>query len=663
MFIDAKPFLDWLHLHAQWGGVIAFAIAFFECLALVGLVLPGVIFMTALGTLIGAGILSSFSSIMWCAVAGAIAGDLLSFWLGHHYKEHIRERWPFRQHPALLQKGEQFFFAHGGKGIFFGRFVGPVRPILPLIAGMMSMPVWRFLLADIPSAILWAPVYLLPGVLVGFASQEIAPGKLLLFVLGILLALWCVWWLLKRICLMIKNFIHYLFASWWKVMRNNNFCKYFLFDPLHPDSSSQLILVVISLLTLLGFFAVLINILQHGALIDWNQAVYYFMRSLRVTMLDPWLVAVTTIDPAVLTFMWAAVLVWLLVQRNRWATAHWFGLGIVAIACRFIIKSVTHFPRPPGLLQAQAGWSFPSGHALLSVTFFGFLAVLMTRYWQRDSRWLAYISAALITLIILFSRLYLGAHWFSDILGSLLLGIFLVALTTISYRRRAAPAVLTRSTFIVAVLALLVSWGWQMTHYFKMDLRGYTPVWTVQTIDSENWWQQKNNTQPLYRVDRFGKPIEVLNVQWAGPLATIEHTLAQKKWRLVPKASLLQLLNGFTNKLPDQQLPVLSRFYEDRKPILIMFKVLPSNEVLILRLWDARERLSNGAPLWVGVLNYHQPWHAHFLHHLKKLTATENAAQFLPAPTDLFRNDLSQWDWKQITYSDQPNSVLLVRSK
>jgi membrane protein DedA with SNARE-associated domain/membrane-associated phospholipid phosphatase len=663
--IDAKPFLDWLHLHAQWGGVIAFTIAFFECLALIGLVLPGVIFMTALGTLIGAGILP-FTTITLCAIAGAILGDVISFSLGYHYHQHIRDLWPFRNYPNLFQKGEKFFLEHGGKGIFLGRFLGPIRPILPLVAGMMSLSPTRFLVADIPSAILWAPVYLLPGMLVGFASQELAPGmeaKLLLFMLGVLLILWCVWWLLKRIFLTAIGTIRYMFSNLWRVVQTNNFCKQALFDPLRPNSSSQLILAVTGLLAFIAFVILLVSVAHHGILLAWNDPVYYFMRSLRVTAVDPWMVAITTIDPAVLTLMWLAVLGCLLWCRNRWAAAHWLAIGLLAFAARFIIKHLVQYPRPPGLLQSPEGWSFPSGHTLLSVTFFGFLAVLIARYWQRDNRWLAYVSAALLAFVILFSRLYLGAHWFTDVTGSVLLGFFFIAITTISYRRRQVPKIAAGKTLLIAVLALGFGWSWQMAHHFKIDLRGYTPVWTIQTLNSKQWWQQKNTTQPMYRVDRFGKPIEILNVQWAGSLPVIEQTLAQQNWRLVPKGSLLGLLNGLAKKKPNQQLPVLSRFYEDRKPVLIMFKFIPLNEVLILRLWDAHMRLSNGTPLWIGVVDYHKSWRVHFLQHSKNTAPSDTPIQALPAPTDLFRNDLTSWSWKQIIYPNQQHHVLLIRSQ
>src|SRR5690606_16353625 len=110
-------------------------------------------------------------------VAGAVAGDALSFWLGRHFKGSLRQMWPVSRHPQLVQSGERFFQHHGGKSIFFGRFVGPIRAIIPLVAGMLNMKPGHFLVFNIVSALLWAPVYILPGYLTGATIHLELPGR------------------------------------------------------------------------------------------------------------------------------------------------------------------------------------------------------------------------------------------------------------------------------------------------------------------------------------------------------------------------------------------------------------------------------------------------------------------------------------------------------
>jgi len=135
---------------------MAFLFALAESLAVVGLVVPGAAVMIVAGALIAMGGLH-FWPVLLLAVAGAILGDGVSFWLGHRYRDQLRSRWPFYRHPAWLARGERFFYRHGGKSILFGRFVGPVRPIVPLVAGMLGMRAAAFYTMNVLSAMLWAP--------------------------------------------------------------------------------------------------------------------------------------------------------------------------------------------------------------------------------------------------------------------------------------------------------------------------------------------------------------------------------------------------------------------------------------------------------------------------------------------------------------------------
>lgn len=665
MFTDLKPFLHWLHLHPHWAGIAVFLIAFIECLALVGLFLPGIVMMTAIGSLIGTGILPFTSITLW-AIAGAFIGDILSFSLGYHYHQHIRDLWPFRNYPTLLQKGERYFLNHGRLGIFLGRFIGPIRPVLPLIAGMMSMPPLRFLFADILSAIVWAPVYLLPGILVGAASQELAPASsthLILIIIGILLGLWCISWLIKRLFVSFINLFNHALAQLWKLFDIHPILKKIkmvLTDPLRPNSHSQLALTILLLIAFIIFVSLTISVALHGVLTTWNAPVYYFMRSLRTTDFDPIMVSITVISPGVMVVMWLAVLTWLIIRRYIWAASHWLAAGILAIGSGTLLRHVIHSARPNGLLQIPPGWSYPSGHTLMSVTLFGFLAVLLARNWQRDKRWLAYVIAGLLMLCVISSRLYLGGHWLTDVVGGALLGFIIATLCTLSYRRCITPTIAPISTLSIAFLALLISWSGNFIYHFKQTLHNYTPIWTIQTWNNHAWWSQNNTSKPLYRINRFGQPIEALNIQWAGTLPSIEQTLTKQHWNLLPKASLMIVLNGFASKHPHQQLPILNQFYEDHKPVLVMYKLLDQpKQVMVLRLWDAHLKLSNNTPLWLGIVNYHKPWRAHFFRHMKE-AANSNTPE-PSAPSDILTSDLQDWTWKKINYPALNSSVLLIK--
>ncbi len=137
-------------------------LAFGESLAFVSLLLPATVILFALGGLIGAAELAFWP--LWAAAAvGAILGDWLSFWLGRHYGHAIAALWPLNRHPQLIPRGHAFFEKWGIAGVFLGRFFGPLRAAVPLVAGICEMPNTAFQLANIGSALVWATGILAPG--------------------------------------------------------------------------------------------------------------------------------------------------------------------------------------------------------------------------------------------------------------------------------------------------------------------------------------------------------------------------------------------------------------------------------------------------------------------------------------------------------------------
>lgn len=151
--------------------LIIFLIAFGESLPLIGLLLPGSTLIVLAGFLVfnGKGL---FLPIILASSCGAFFGDLLSFWLGAHFGGRMLALRSFQKHRLLVKQTERFFYIHGGKSIFFARFLGPIRGITPFIAGVLYMPGRQFSVYALISAILWGLVYPSLGYFGGVSWQQ-----------------------------------------------------------------------------------------------------------------------------------------------------------------------------------------------------------------------------------------------------------------------------------------------------------------------------------------------------------------------------------------------------------------------------------------------------------------------------------------------------------
>jgi membrane protein DedA with SNARE-associated domain len=154
--------IDFAAAHQVWAAPIVGALAFGESLAFLSLLLPGWAALVGIGVLIGpSGI--PFWPVWVAGAIGAALGDWLSYWVGIRLGPAAANIWPLSRHPGLLPRGERFVRHWGALGIFIGRFSGPLRASVPLVAGIFGMPYWRFQGANFASALVWAGVLLSVG--------------------------------------------------------------------------------------------------------------------------------------------------------------------------------------------------------------------------------------------------------------------------------------------------------------------------------------------------------------------------------------------------------------------------------------------------------------------------------------------------------------------
>jgi membrane protein DedA with SNARE-associated domain len=159
-YVDAV--IGFVRDNAAWAPPIVFALAFGESLAFISLLIPAWGALVAIGALIGpSGI--SFWPVCIAGALGAAVGDWLSYWVGLKLEHSVANIWPLSRHPEMIPRGEAFVKKWGVAGIFIGRFFGPLRAVVPLVAGIFEMPFWRFQFANVTSAFVWAATLLTLG--------------------------------------------------------------------------------------------------------------------------------------------------------------------------------------------------------------------------------------------------------------------------------------------------------------------------------------------------------------------------------------------------------------------------------------------------------------------------------------------------------------------
>jgi membrane protein DedA with SNARE-associated domain len=186
----AREVIALIKAHPDWAALVIGLVAFGESFVFLSLLFPGTAILIASGALVEAGILDPFSPV-FAGILGAVLGDAISFWLGQKFGPQMSNVWPFRHHPRRLESGIIFFERYGTASVFIGRFFGPLRAVIPLAAGILHMPTRRFYIANVLSAIIWAPILIFSGDLLAHSlgPENLATKILLITALIAALAL------------------------------------------------------------------------------------------------------------------------------------------------------------------------------------------------------------------------------------------------------------------------------------------------------------------------------------------------------------------------------------------------------------------------------------------------------------------------------------------
>ena len=185
---DIDGVILWLQQNPEWIAWGLFISAFIESFAIIGIFIPGVVLLALIAGMAASADMH-IASVLIIVYSASCLADVSSFLIGIKLHKKIDSIWPFKNNPGWLKKGREFFKTYGILGVFVGRFIGPVRPVMPITAGSMGMKFKHFLGVDLFSGLIWAPLYSLPGYFAGKIVFENTDSIYLLLGLSVILIL------------------------------------------------------------------------------------------------------------------------------------------------------------------------------------------------------------------------------------------------------------------------------------------------------------------------------------------------------------------------------------------------------------------------------------------------------------------------------------------
>jgi undecaprenyl-diphosphatase len=330
--------------------------------------------------------------------------------------------------------------------VFFGRFTAALRALVPGLAGMAGLHYRTFALYNAAGGLLWASGFVLLGYVAGTGWRQVeqvakrASLLLLLALVGAALLVLAVRWLLGHPDRLTTLGNRLLDRPWVARLRDRYQRQLaFLSRRLQPGGALGLSLTAsVAALVAAGwaFGAVLQDVLARDelALVDRPVAVFFVgHREAWLTRLLQDLTNLGSVRALVPLIVLVGVGWWL--RRRTWRPLGLLAAAYVGADLAFnAVKELVHRPRPPAgiLLKPVAGPSFPSGHATQAVAVYGMLAALAA---ATTTSWAGKVTAWALAVVVIglvaVSRLYLGTHWLTDVLGGLALGAaWLFALLT-----------------------------------------------------------------------------------------------------------------------------------------------------------------------------------------------------------------------------------------
>ena len=423
-----KHILDIILPHLNhWGYYVLLLITFLETSAFLGFLVPGESMVVIAGLLASRGILE-LGDVIWVASVGAIMGDTVGYFIGHRFGEGFFLKYGkyFFLKKEYLDEAKGYFDKHGGKTVFFGRFMAWLRAFAPVVAGISKMHYPKFLFFNIAGGVAWAAAFSLLGYFAGnswdMIKRYLGRFGLLAFICGALI-IFLYFFLTKRRRLIQEK------VGWIDKKMSSQIPKTWEFVKSRFSAGEWYGLnlttgIILLMLAILSFGEIIEDLIDKETLFYMDFRIQRFVEGIITPQITRFMVDITNLGGVYFTvIIIGAVALYFIYRRYWWELFTLFLVAGVGVMLLIILKLSFHRPRPAPQIVAAHGYSFPSGHAFLAIIVYGFLIYMAWRLIRGEVlRFIIFSMSFIMIILVGISRVYLNVQWLTDVLGGYAVG-------------------------------------------------------------------------------------------------------------------------------------------------------------------------------------------------------------------------------------------------
>jgi undecaprenyl-diphosphatase len=594
--------LAWVAAHPQWTLAAVFLCCVGESIIVLGVLIPTTVVLLAAGALVGLGSLGFWPAVA-TAVAGAVAGDSINFWVGRYWGNRALESHYAQRYQDPIARSRRLLENHGAKALVLARFIGLVRPFVAAIAGAYRMPVARFLAVELFASLLWAGPLVVLGVVFGASldlAAEVAARLAILFVVlfvALSLLIWAVAGAVGGLQRRAGGWISAL-LDWSHRHRRVGRLGEWLTDPGQPETPALAMLALA--LFVLGWLWLWLWWGAGQSPGPFDTLAWQAVQDLRTPLTTIMALGLAQLaDWEVYAPVAATVLVTLLLLRRPHAAWHWLAAVAFGTALSLALYWLLKVPDPVNYHRGVAAVRFGGRDLVLATVIYGFVPVLLATQRPQAVRTLYYAVAASLIALMLAADVYRGAVWLSTGLFSVVFGALWVTLLGVGYRRHGAEAIPAREVLPLAAGVLIAAAALQSSAEMRSDFEAQAAA--EHTLSATAWWRDGYARLPAYRVDAAGHNKQPLTVQWRGDLAQIDSALRSAGWTPPLPVTWDNALRWLAVNAPITELPVLPQVHAGAHQALMLRRGLGPGEQWLIRLWPSGWAVGR-TPVWVGTL-------------------------------------------------------------